>query len=123
MTFGEKLRKYRKKKGLTQAELAKAADLSLKTITNYERGATYPKNREIYKTLANILEVDANYLHNENDDFICDVMVKYESKGAKQIKKLIEEVTGLFARGEMVDGIQEAYLIAKKIIKIHTKKV
>lgn len=130
MTFGEKLRKYRMEKGLTQAELAKAAGLGLKTITNYESGTTYPKNREVYKTLANILGVDADHLHNENDDFMSDVTAQYGSRGAKQAKELLEEVTGLFAGGEMadedmremVDAIQEAYLIAKKNNKKFTPK-
>lgn len=130
MTFGEKLRKYRTEKGLTQAELAKAAGLGLKTITNYESGATYPKSREVYKTLANILGVDADHLHNENDDFMSDVTAQYGSRGAKQAKELLEEVTGLFAGGEMadedmremVDAIQEAYLIAKKNNKKYTPK-
>lgn len=130
MTFGEKLRKYRTEKGLTQAELAKVAGLGLKTITNYESGATYPKNREVYKTLANILGVDADHLHNENDDFMSDVTAQYGSRGAKQAKELLEEVTGLFAGGEMadedmremVDAIQEAYLIAKKNNKKFTPK-
>lgn len=130
MTFGEKLRKYRTEKGLTQAELAKAAGLGLKTITNYESGTTYPKYREVYKTLANILGVDADHLHNENDDFMSDVTAQYGSRGAKQAKELLEEVTGLFAGGEMadedmremVDAIQEAYLIAKKNNKKFTPK-
>lgn len=130
MTFGEKLRKYRMEKGLTQAELAKAAGLGLKTITNYESGTTYPKYREVYKTLANILGVDADHLHNENDDFMSDVTAQYGSRGAKQAKELLEEVTGLFAGGEMadedmremVDAIQEAYLIAKKNNKKFTPK-
>ncbi len=130
MTFGEKLRKYRIEKGLTQAELAKVAGLGLKTITNYESGTTYPKNREVYKTLANILGVDADHLHNENDDFMSDVTAQYGSRGAKQAKELLEEVTGLFAGGEMadedmremVDAIQEAYLIAKKNNKKYTPK-
>lgn len=131
MTFGEKLRKYRIEKGLTQAELAKVAGLGLKTITNYESGTTYPKNREVYKTLANILGVDADHLHNENDDFMSDVTAQYGSRGAKQAKELLEEVTGLFAGGEladedmreMVDAIQEAYLIAKKNNKKYTPKM
>lgn len=130
MTFGEKLRKYRMEKGLTQAELAKAAGLGLKTITNYESGTTYPKYREVYKTLANILGVDADHLHNENDDFMSDVTAQCGSRGAKQAKELLEEVTGLFAGGEMadedmremVDAIQEAYLIAKKNNKKFTPK-
>lgn len=44
---------------------------------------------------------------------------------------MLAEVTGLFAGGEMadedmremVDAIQEAYLIAKKTIKIHPEEI
>ena len=70
MRFGEKLRALRREKGLTQAELAKLAGVGLKTITNYEKGSTYPQNREVYGILAGILGCDADYLHNEGDDFI-----------------------------------------------------
>ncbi len=42
MTFGEKLRFYRKKKGLTQAQLAALTGLGINTIINYEGGKTYP---------------------------------------------------------------------------------
>lgn len=130
MKFGEKLQKYRKEKGLTQSELAKKAKLGINTISNYESGKTYPQNREVYSILANILEIDPDYLHNENDDFITDAKDKFGSRGAKQAKKLLEEVTGLFAGGElndddmreMVDAIQEAYLIAKKNNKKYTPK-
>ena len=66
MTFGEKLRESRAKKGMTQSELAKAANLGLNTISNYESGKTYPKKREVYDILAEILEVDVNYLRNES---------------------------------------------------------
>ena len=45
MTFGEKLRKYRTEKRLSQAELAKLAGLGVNTISNYESGKTYPQNR------------------------------------------------------------------------------
>lgn len=130
MRFGEKLRKYRLEKGLTQGELAKRAGLGLNTINNYESGKTYPQNREVYKTLAKILGVDADHLHNENDDFMTDVTAQYGSRGAKQAKELLAEVTGLFAGGEMadedmremVDAIQEAYLIAKKNNTKYTPK-
>ena len=52
MRFGEKLRKLRKDSHLTQAELAKRAGLGLKTITNYEKGTTYPQDRRVYSVLA-----------------------------------------------------------------------
>ena len=70
MRFGEKLRKLRKDSHLTQAELAKRAGLGLKTITNYEKGTTYPQDRRVYSVLAEILGTSADYLHNENDDFV-----------------------------------------------------
>lgn len=65
MTFGEKLRHARKEKGLTQAELALQAGLGLRTIIAYEKGETYPQKRSTYQTLANILGVRADELHNE----------------------------------------------------------
>lgn len=130
MKFGEKLRKYRTEKGLTQAELAKKAGLGLNTISNYESGKTYPQNREVYTTLANILGVNPDHLHNENDDFITDATAKYGSRGAKQAQELLEEITGLFAGGEMAEedkdvmmkAIQDAYWIAKEKNKKYTPK-
>jgi len=130
MKFGEKLRKYRTEKGLTQAENAKKAGLGLNTISNYESGKTYPQNREVYTTLATILGVNPDHLHNENDDFITDATAKYGSRGAKQAQELLEEITGLFAGGEMAEedkdvmmkAIQDAYWIAKEKNKKYTPK-
>lgn len=77
---------------------------------------------ERYKKLAESLNVNVNYLLSEDDAFIADVEDKYGRRGARQAQELLAEVTGLFAGGEMadedmremVDAIQEAYLIAKK---------
>ena len=65
MTFGEKLRRAHREKGLTQAELANQAGLGLRTIIAYEKGETYPQKRSTYQTLADILGVQADDLHNE----------------------------------------------------------
>ena len=130
MTFGEKLRTLRLNKNLTQQELAKKAGLGLNTISNYEKGKTYPQNREVYATLAEILEVSPDYLHNENDDFLAQTQQQYGSRGARQAQQLVSEVSGLFAGGEMAEedmdemmkAIQEAYWIAKKNNKKVTPK-
>ena len=130
MRFGEKVRELRTKCGMTQAELAKKAGLGLKTITNYEGGATYPQNREIYVKLAEILGCEADYLRSENEDFIDMAQREYGYRGKKGAKKLVEELTGLFAGGEMAEedmdemmlAIQEAYVIAKKNKKYTPKK-
>jgi len=130
MKFGEKLQKARKEKGMTQAELAKKAGLGLKTITNYESGATYPHKREVYGTLAAILGIDADYLHNENDEFVGAAMARYGARGRDQAQALIEDVTGLFAGGDLAEddmdtfmkAVQDAYWQAKEKNKKYSHK-
>ncbi len=125
MTFGEKLQQARKAKGLSQADLARLAGVGRKTIINYEQGTTYPQNRSIYKKLAEILDVDADYLHNENDDFIADAQAIHGTRGRRQAQELMSEVTGLFAGGDLSEedkdeflrAVQEAYWEAKKIAR------
>lgn len=122
MKFCEKLKEARTRAGLKQEELAKALGVSLRTITNYESGERYPKKREIYYKLAELFHTEENYFLNEDEDFLLTAAEKYGSKGAKQARELMEEVSGLFAGGniadedldEMMRGIQEAYWIAKE---------
>ena len=130
MRFCEKLKEARTKAGLKQEELAKALGVSLRTITNYESGERYPKKREIYYKLAELFHTEENYFLNEDEDFLLTAVEKYGSKGAKQARELMEEVSGLFAGGniadedldEMMRGIQEAYWIAKEKNKKYTPK-
>lgn len=125
MTFAEKLRQARKAKGLTQAELAKSAGLGLRSIINYEQGVSYPRYRKTYSVLAEILGVDADYLHNENDDFVADAQAAHGTRGRRQAQELMSEVTGLFAGGDLAEedmdeflrAVQDAYWEAKKIAR------
>lgn len=130
MKFCEKLKEARTRAGLKQEELAKALGVSLRTITNYESGERYPKKREIYYKLAELFHTEENYFLNEDEDFLLTAVEKYGSKGAKQARELMEEVSGFFAGGniadedldEMMRGIQEAYWIAKEKNKKYTPK-
>ena len=130
MKFCEKLKEARTRAGLKQEELAKALGVSLRTITNYESGERYPKKRELYYKLAELFHTEENYFLNEDEDFLLTAVEKYGSKGAKQARELMEEVSGLFAGGniadedldEMMRGIQEAYWIAKEKNKKYTPK-
>lgn len=66
----------------------------------------------------------------EQDLWLVPSQNGYGRRGARQAQELLAEVTGLFAGGEMadedmremVDAIQEAYLIAKKNNKKYTPK-
>jgi transcriptional regulator with XRE-family HTH domain len=56
-TFAERLRELREKAGLTQAQLAEAADLPLGSIRNYEQGQREPYWRVVFR-LADALGAD-----------------------------------------------------------------
>ena len=130
MTFGEKVKNERNRLGLNQDELAKKIGVTRRVISSYENASSRPRGTERYKKLAEALGVNINYLLSEDEAFIADVEDNYGHRGAKQAKELLAEVTGLFAGGEMadedmremVDAIQEAYLIAKKNNKKYTPK-
>ena len=130
MKFGEKLRERRREKGLTQAQLAELAGISKRTVIYYERGQTYPQNRLVYRKLADALGVDADYLRNENDEFVASAMTAYGSRGRRQAEELMNDVTGLFAGGDMADEdldefmkqIQAAYWDAKEKNKKYGKR-
>ena len=130
MTFGEKVKNERNRLGLNQDELAKKIGVTRRVISSYENDSSRPRGTERYKKLAEALGVNINYLLSEDEAFIADVEDNYGHRGAKQAKELLAEITGLFAGGEMadedmremVDAIQEAYLIAKKNNKKYTPK-
>ena len=130
MTFGEKVRNERNRLGLSQDELAEKIGVTRRVISSYENDSSRPRGTERYNKLADALGVNINYLLSEDEAFIANVEDNYGRRGVKQAKELLAEVTGLFAGGEMadedmremVDAIQEAYLIAKKNNKKYTPK-
>ena len=70
MNFGEKLKDLRTQKGWSQEELAKQMGVTRRTIGGYEAGTTYPRTRDMYAKLAELLETDVNYLMTENEEFM-----------------------------------------------------
>lgn len=130
MKFGEKVKILRIQNKMTQTELATKASLAKRTIINYETCSSYPKKRDVYKKLADIFGVELNYLLTEDEEFILAGKKKYGEKGMKQAEKLINDISNLFAGGELSDddldgimrAIQESYWIAKEKAKKHTPK-
>ena len=122
MKFGEKVRAARRNAGMSQEALAKAVDVSLRTILGYENENRYPRKREIYAKLADTLHVNVNYLLAEDEDFAAAAAEKYASRGKQQAESLVAELSGLFAGGELADedmdammrAMQEAYWTAKE---------
>ena len=127
MKFGEKLREARLKKGLSQAKLAEMTGVAKRTLINYENNGILPKQKDTYFILAKALEIDANVLMDDNAEFVTQAAEVYGSRGAKQALHLVQEITGLYAGGEleeedmdaMMKAIQDAYGIAKQKNRRH----
>lgn len=122
MNFGEKVRQARIVARYSQKELAQMTGITHRTIQNYESGERLPKQRAVYAQLAKALNIEENVLLDDNAEFIVKVNEEYGSRGSVQAKKLVEEVRGLYAGGELAEedmdammmAIQDAYWIAKK---------
>lgn len=64
MSFGQKLRAARKKRGMTQAELAQAVGARHNSVSNWEQDLNRPDTDTI-RRLCDALQVDANELFEE----------------------------------------------------------
>ena len=121
MTFAEKVKHARTEQGLKQTELAEKIGVTKRTITAYESGEKKPRTITLLK-LAEALQVSAKFLSDdecedplediERDSFIKDAHERYGSKGDKDIKKLLDENTALFAGGDYSEEQKEAFFLA-----------
>jgi transcriptional regulator with XRE-family HTH domain len=112
MKFGEKLKKLRTDKGLTQDQVSSAISTSRRTYISYEQEGRYPRKREVYAKLADTLGCDVNYLMTEDEEFIANVSEQYGSRGKRQAEELVSELSGMFAGGELSDSDMDAVMIA-----------
>ena len=110
MKFAEKLREQRKKRNMLQSEVADAVGITLRTYSNYEGGASYPRSREIYHKLASLFEVDVNYFLTEDEEFLTEAAEKYGRRGRAQAQAVLEQAAALFAGGELDEEDKIAFL-------------
>lgn len=101
MNFGEKLKKLRAQANMKQEELAKELGISVRSLSNYETGLRYPKSKQTYQKLADIFNVDFNYLMDEDAVFVESALQSYGNKGRNEAYKLLSDLTGLFAGGKL----------------------
>lgn len=121
MTFSEKVKTARLELGLTQTQLAEKVDISLRTVTAYEKGEKSPRAGTMLR-LAKALGVSVKFLSNddcdnplediEKDGFIEEARELYGSKGARDISSLLDENQALFAGGELSEEQKDEFFQA-----------
>ena len=130
MLFGDRIKELRNLADMSQQELANRTGLSLRSIQNYESNQRYPKDVAILNKLCAALGTTIDELMKEEDQFILEAASKFGSRGKNDAEKLIEEVGGLFAGGELNEegkdkvfrAITEMYWKAKDNNKKYTPK-
>jgi transcriptional regulator with XRE-family HTH domain len=65
--FGERVRKYRKLKGLTQEELGKLCNVTKASVSKWENAENMPETSTL-NVLSKVLEVSLDYLYGKTDD-------------------------------------------------------
>jgi len=130
LKFSDKVKNMRKEKGISQEILAEKIGVSKRTVQNYETAAMYPKNREVYKKMADVFGVDVNYLLTEDEKFIMEAGDRYGKSGEMDAMELVGNISALFAGGEMPEedkdavmrAISDAYWTAKENNKKYAPK-
>ena len=106
--FRERLKEWRLKRGMSQEELARTADVPTASVSHFETGHRFP-NAETLRRLADALGVSADYLLGRVKDPIGEdleaadpeIAVLFRrfqgmSKGAReQVKQLFETVDAM----------------------------
>lgn len=109
MTFGEKIKFLRTRKSITQAELAKATGVSLRTIINYETYNKVPHKRDVCMRLSDALDVNESFL-TDNTASVYDEITTFNS--TDKINALLFELTKLFNSKDISKSEKEKLMFA-----------
>ena len=97
MAFNDRLKESRTNAGLTQEQVSEKLGIAKSTLSGYESGNREPSIATVAKIL-DILDVDANYLYQDEVEKITNVVINIEEK------TILEKYRELDEHGrEMVD--------------------
>ncbi|MBR7117530.1 MAG: helix-turn-helix transcriptional regulator [Clostridia bacterium] len=85
LTMGDRIREIRKKRGMTQEQLAEKIDVTLEYVSQIERGLKMP-SMQVFVKLVEVLDVSADYL-------LRDSVSTRNLYGDKQLGARLERLT------------------------------
>ncbi len=123
MTFGEKLKKLRLSKEMTQKDLADKLNVTFQTISKWENNTNEPDFTTL-KEIAKIFSVSIEYLFNDEDEEIKEIIkeekVTSDKKENRPIERKVIAKCGYCKRdiyqGEYTHQIEEQTSYGKKEI-------
>jgi transcriptional regulator with XRE-family HTH domain len=121
MEFGEKIKLLRTQKKMSQQTLADKAGISLRSVQNYESGTRHPSNVIIIKDIAAILDTTYDYLLDDKSQYVLDAAERGGMQAALDVDRLISDIQGAFAGGEMSQQDKDKLMRAVNEIYWETK--
>ena len=91
MLLGKRIKSLRKQKGMTQEELGKLINVTKVSICCYEKETRFP-TIETLLALADVFQVDINYLLSSDEYLVADSDTKYGISVAKEELEFIKEI-------------------------------
>ena len=129
--FEEKVLRARSELGLTQSELAEAVGVSLRTISDYEKGRKSPRQSTLL-ALAKALKVSTKFLSDpdcenplediEKDGYIEEARERYGAAGAHDVDQLLEANKALFAGGDLSEDQKDVFFQAVMAAYVASKE-
>ncbi|MFV3013726.1 helix-turn-helix domain-containing protein [Clostridium botulinum] len=129
-TIGEKIKKYRLLRGLTQKDLSIQTNIKLSAIGTYETDKIYPPIEKL-KKIATALDIDIYFLMDDYYKFICnnpkvffrDLLAK-SNLTVKEVSDFLDVHKTMYNR--WLDGMlirrDTYYKIKNKLIQLTTKE-
>jgi len=117
MKIQDKIRINRKKKGLSQKQLAEIVGINTSHLSRLENGR-YQPSIEVLKKLAAALHVSADYLLSSTDEEAEEIKIQDQSFADKI--RLLDSLDG--KEKETVVNVIDAMLTKKKMLNLLTKK-
>lgn len=105
-TMGEKIAELRKRKGLTQDELAETLNVSRQVISKWERDVCWPKN-DLLQKIADLFGVSVEYLTTES-------WLVYKDEALMQSQSLLEFKQEQQTKNAEIDEVYQKALKTKK---------
>lgn len=99
--LGEKIKRLRKSRGLTQEQLAELVDISSRNLSNIEQGISFAKAETLEKIIISLntstQELFANNHIKTNDEFLEQInryiyLVKDDNKTLEKIYKILRDL-------------------------------
>lgn len=116
MDIGQKIKKIRKEKNITQRKLGERMGVSQQQIAQYENGKLKPKLETICR-IADALEISHNTLFEAMDPHEKGVLLKYDL--IELVKNLNIEVTDITDSNSIINAVEETANKKRKYTKLY----